>query len=91
MQVGFVGLGRMGSAMAANLLKAGHALTVHNRTRAKAEPHVSQGARLAETPGEAARGEIVITMLADDHAWRMRRSAPTALSTRSRAAPYTFQ
>jgi 3-hydroxyisobutyrate dehydrogenase-like beta-hydroxyacid dehydrogenase len=67
MQVGFIGLGRKGSAMAANLLAAGHALTVYNRAAAKAEPLVSQGAHLAKTPGEAARGEVAITMLADDH------------------------
>jgi 3-hydroxyisobutyrate dehydrogenase-like beta-hydroxyacid dehydrogenase len=68
MQVGFIGLGRMGSAMAANLLAAGHALTVYNRTAAKAEPLVSQGAHLAKMPGDAARGEVAITMLADDPA-----------------------
>src|SRR5689334_22388365 len=68
MQVGFIGLGNMGSAMAANLLAAGHALTVHNRTPAKAQALVAKGARLAATPGDAARGEVVITMLADDHA-----------------------
>ncbi len=68
MQVGFIGLGNMGSAMAANLLAAGHALTVHNRTLAKAQALVAKGARLARAPGDAARGDVVITMLADDHA-----------------------
>jgi 3-hydroxyisobutyrate dehydrogenase-like beta-hydroxyacid dehydrogenase len=68
MQVGFVGIGRMGSGMAANLLAAGHTLTVYNRSAAKTESLVSKGATLAPTPGEAARGEVVITMLADDHA-----------------------
>lgn len=68
MQVGFIGLGAMGSAMADNLLKAGHALTVYNRSPAKAEPFLAQGATLARTPAEAASGEIVITMLADDAA-----------------------
>ena len=68
MQVGFIGLGNMGSAMAANLLAAGHALTVYNRTPAKAQALVAKGARLASTPGDAARGDVVITMLADDHA-----------------------
>ena len=69
MQVGFIGLGRMGSGMAANLLAAGHTLIVYNRSPAKAEPLIGKGARLAKTPGEAARGEVVIiTMLADDHA-----------------------
>ena len=56
MQVGFVGLGRMGSGMAANLLAAGHALTVYNRSHAKTESLVSKGAQLAKTPGDAARG-----------------------------------
>jgi 3-hydroxyisobutyrate dehydrogenase-like beta-hydroxyacid dehydrogenase len=68
MKLGFIGLGRMGSAMAANLLAAGHELTVYNRTKAKAEPLLKRGAHLAETLGDAARGEVVITMLADDHA-----------------------
>ena len=68
MQIGFVGIGRMGAGMAANLLAAGQALTVYNRSPAKAQPLVDQGAALAETPGAAARGEVVITMLADDRA-----------------------
>ena len=68
MQVEFIGLGNMGSGMAANLLKAGHALTVYNRTPAKAEALVVEGARLGKTPREAARGDVVITMLADDAA-----------------------
>lgn len=69
MRLGFVGLGNMGSAMAANLLAAGHALTVYNRTPAKSEPLTGKGALLAQTAGEAARaGDVVITMLADDHA-----------------------
>jgi 3-hydroxyisobutyrate dehydrogenase-like beta-hydroxyacid dehydrogenase len=68
MQVGFIGLGNMGSGMAANLLKAGHALTVYNRTPARAEALVAEGATLAKTPSEAARGDVVITMLADDAA-----------------------
>ena len=68
MKVGFIGLGNMGSGMAANLLKAGHTLTVYNRTPARAEALVAQGATLAKTPSEAARGDVVITMLADDAA-----------------------
>jgi 3-hydroxyisobutyrate dehydrogenase-like beta-hydroxyacid dehydrogenase len=68
MKVGFIGLGNMGSGLAANLLKAGHALTVYNRTSAKAEALIAKGATLAKTPGEAARGDVVITMLADDAA-----------------------
>jgi 3-hydroxyisobutyrate dehydrogenase-like beta-hydroxyacid dehydrogenase len=69
MNIAFIGLGNMGSAMATNLLKAGHTLTVYNRTRARADALKSLGARVVSTPGEAAAGaEIAITMLADDHA-----------------------
>ncbi|HET7471054.1 MAG TPA: NAD(P)-dependent oxidoreductase [Gemmatimonadales bacterium] len=65
MKVGFVGLGDMGLAMADNLRRAGHDLTVYNRTRARAE--ALAGARVAATPGEAAAGaEVVVSMLADD-------------------------
>ena len=69
MKLGFIGLGAMGRAMAQNLLAAGHALTVYNRTRARAEPLRAQGARVADSPAEAAQGaEAVVTMLADDRA-----------------------
>jgi 3-hydroxyisobutyrate dehydrogenase-like beta-hydroxyacid dehydrogenase len=68
MNIGFVGLGNMGAGMAANLIKAGHKVTVYNRTQAKAEPLVAQGATAAANVSEAARGAAVITMLADDHA-----------------------
>ncbi len=69
MDVAFIGLGNMGSAMARNLLKAGHQLTVYNRTRTRAEPLQPLGARIAATPSDAARAaEILITMLADDYA-----------------------
>ncbi|WP_045835920.1 NAD(P)-dependent oxidoreductase [Hyphomicrobium sp. 99] len=68
MQVGFIGLGQMGSAIAGNLLKAGHDVTVYNRTRAKAEALASKGAKIAETPGDACKGEAVFSMLAEDKA-----------------------
>lgn len=68
MDVGFIGLGQMGRAMAANLLAAGHTLTVWNRSPDKAADLVAAGARLATTPADAARGDIVMTMLADDAA-----------------------
>src|SRR5258705_11771734 len=70
MKIGFIGLGNMGSAIARNLIKAGHDLTVYNRTRSRAEAFASlEGARIAETPTEAAADrEALITMLADDAA-----------------------
>jgi 3-hydroxyisobutyrate dehydrogenase-like beta-hydroxyacid dehydrogenase len=61
----------MGSGMARNLLRAGHEVTVCNRTRQKAEALAGDGARVAESPAAAARGaEAVMTMLADDAALR---------------------
>jgi 3-hydroxyisobutyrate dehydrogenase-like beta-hydroxyacid dehydrogenase len=68
MKVGFIGLGRMGSAMAANLVKAGHEVTVFNRSPQKRRPLVALGAHEATTIADACRGEVVITMLADDSA-----------------------
>jgi 3-hydroxyisobutyrate dehydrogenase len=66
MRIGFIGLGIMGAPMARNLLRAGHALTVHNRTRARAEPLVAEGATAAESPAAvAAAVEAVVTMLPD--------------------------
>ena len=68
MKIGFIGLGNMGSAMARNLLEAGHDVTVWNRSPEKAEPLVAAGAKRAATPAEAAAGAVVHTMLADDRA-----------------------
>jgi len=70
MKVGFIGLGSMGSAMASNLISAGHAVTVWNRTAAAAEPLVSLGAKLASTVDRAVLGEAVCSMLANDQAVR---------------------
>ena len=68
MKVGFIGIGNMGSAMAGNLVKAGHEVTVYNRSAAKAEPLVKLGAHKAASVAEACGGEAVITMLANDEA-----------------------
>lgn len=69
MRIGFIGLGRMGAGMAANLLRAGHELAVWNRSADKAQPLLEQGAGTAASPREAAAGcGLVITMLADDAA-----------------------
>src|SRR5690242_13663146 len=68
MKVGFIGLGSMGLGMAANLIKAGHSVTVYNRTPEKARSLVEQGARHAADVGDACQAEAVFTMLADDHA-----------------------
>jgi 3-hydroxyisobutyrate dehydrogenase/glyoxylate/succinic semialdehyde reductase len=69
MRIGFIGLGIMGSRMAANLQKGGHSLVVYNRTPEKAEPLLSGGAAWAGSPAElATRVEIIFTMLAHPEA-----------------------
>jgi len=69
--VAFIGLGAMGSRMAANLLAAGHKLRVYNRDRAKAKALADKGATVCATPAEAAKGaEFVVSIVADDAATR---------------------
>jgi 3-hydroxyisobutyrate dehydrogenase-like beta-hydroxyacid dehydrogenase len=69
MDVAFIGLGKMGSGMARNLLRAGYRVTVHNRTRSKADALAADGARVVDSITDAVRDcEVVATMLADDDA-----------------------
>ncbi len=64
MKIGFIGLGIMGSRMAANLQKKGHELVVYNRTRQRADPLIANGAVWAPTPADVAKqATVVITML----------------------------
>jgi len=68
MDIGFIGLGNMGSGMAANLLRAGHRVTAYNRSLDKVDALAERGARPASTVAEACGGEVVVSMLADDAA-----------------------
>ena len=68
MKVGFIGLGHMGAGMAANLLRAGHEVTVYNRMPGKERALTEQGAHAAGLVADACQGEAVMTMLADDGA-----------------------
>jgi len=68
MDVGFVGLGNMGTPMALNLIKSGHRVIVYNRTRSKAEALAAKGARIADRIADTCRGDALITMLSDDAA-----------------------
>jgi len=70
MKVGFIGLGAMGSAMASNLIAAGHSVTVWNRSEAACAPLASLGAKVASTPDRAAQGDVLCSMLANDQAVR---------------------
>jgi len=68
MKLGFIGTGLMGGPMAARLLAAGHEVAVWNRTAAKLAPLLEKGARRADSPAEAAQGEIVMTCVTDQKA-----------------------
>jgi len=69
--IAVLGLGNMGAGMARRLLKAGYEVTVYNRTRERAEALAAEGAVMATLPKLAAeRADMVIAMLADDHASR---------------------
>jgi len=64
MRIGFIGLGNMGGPMALNLIKAGHALIVHDVRREAAAPHLERGAKWADTPRALAReSELILTSL----------------------------
>jgi 3-hydroxyisobutyrate dehydrogenase len=61
--IGWIGLGRMGTPMVERLLKDGHAVSVWNRTRAKAEPLAKLGARIVETPAGLAGSDVLFAMV----------------------------
>jgi 3-hydroxyisobutyrate dehydrogenase-like beta-hydroxyacid dehydrogenase len=68
MKIGFIGLGRMGASMATNLVRAGHDVTVFNRSPDRVGPLITLGARGATRVADACTGSAVITMLSDDDA-----------------------
>jgi 3-hydroxyisobutyrate dehydrogenase-like beta-hydroxyacid dehydrogenase len=68
MNIGFIGLGAMGKAMATNLLRAGQPLRVWNRTPGPVEELVALGAERASSPAEAGKVDVLFSMLADDAA-----------------------
>jgi 3-hydroxyisobutyrate dehydrogenase-like beta-hydroxyacid dehydrogenase len=68
MEVGIIGVGNMGAGIAKSLLRAGHSVIAHNRTRSRAEALRSNGASVGETIADACRPGIVLTMLSDDAA-----------------------
>ena len=71
MNVGFIGLGRMGHGMAGRYLDAGFTVTLWNRSKAKAEDLIARGAHWSTSPEDAAiDADAVVTMVADDEASR---------------------
>jgi len=70
-EVALLGTGTMGTGMVHALLRAGHDVTVWNRSRERAEPLAGEGARVAASPAEAVgAGDVVVTMLTDGDATR---------------------
>ena len=81
MNLAFLGLGNMGLHMARNLHRAGHNITVWNRTLSKADELRDEGAQVAATLADAVRGaDIVMTMMADDHAVSSATLCPTGIA-----------
>ncbi|HEY5346669.1 MAG TPA: NAD(P)-dependent oxidoreductase [Rhizomicrobium sp.] len=70
MKIGFIGLGRMGAGIAGNLLAAGHAVTVWNRSPGPVSALVEKGAHAAKAIEDTLQGELVFSMLANDAALR---------------------
>ncbi|MDR0457629.1 MAG: NAD(P)-dependent oxidoreductase [Burkholderiaceae bacterium] len=78
--IAFIGLGKMGAAMAANIQRAGYPLTVWNRSSYKMESFAKSGAKLAESPAAAVAGaDFIISSLADDASVRAVVSEPNGL------------
>jgi 3-hydroxyisobutyrate dehydrogenase len=87
MRLGWIGIGRMGGALATRLIGAGHDVAVYNRTRAKAEPLEQQGATIVDSPAELADRDIVFTMVAGNGDVREVVAGPQGLLSRSDAVP----
>src|SRR5271156_4300669 len=70
MKIGFIGLGRMGHGVAENLLKAGHSVTVWNRSPGPVAALAAKGASAAKAPEDALQGDAVFSMLSNDAVMR---------------------
>jgi 3-hydroxyisobutyrate dehydrogenase-like beta-hydroxyacid dehydrogenase len=68
MKIGFIGLGQMGSGIAGLLIRAGHTVTVWNRSQEAVKALAAEGAVAAKTPADAMQGEVLFSMLASDQA-----------------------
>ena len=90
MKVGFIGLGRMGQAMAHRLIDGGHEVGVYNRTAEKLKPLIEHGAKpMTSIKAAATFGDAVFTMLTDDAAVTKWSSSPAESGTRCRKAACT--
>ncbi|MFQ5347784.1 MAG: NAD(P)-dependent oxidoreductase [Rhodothalassiaceae bacterium] len=87
LRVGWIGTGRMGFAMAARLIRAGHDVAVYNRTRAKAEPLAGMGATIVDSPAALADRDITFTMVSASNDLAAVVSGPRGLLSNPAAAP----
>jgi 3-hydroxyisobutyrate dehydrogenase len=87
LRLGWVGVGRMGQAMATRLLQAGYDVGVYNRTRAKCAPLAELGAAVVDTPAELADRDIVFTMVGGSADVEQVVSGPEGLLSRPDVAP----
>ncbi len=79
-KIGFIGLGKMGVPMSQNLVKKGYSVTVWNRTKDKTKPLADAGAKVANSPKEAAAGaDVIVSMISDDAALAMVSYAPNGV------------
>ena len=83
MDVGFIGLGSMGRGMARNLIKAGHRVSVYNRSPEPAKELAREGAMIASTPA-AVGGDVIVTMVSDDAALEAIMFGKTGLASAMR-------
>src|SRR5450432_1507881 len=86
-KLGWLGTGRMGYALAERLIKAGHDVTVYNRTRAKAEPLAALGARLVDSAADLADRDIVFTIVAESADFIAVTTGPSGVLSRRDMAP----
>lgn len=85
--IGWIGTGRMGSALAGRLLDAGLDVSVYNRTRAKAEKLVGKGARVVDTPAELADRDVVFVMVSTSQDLAEVLTGPDGILTVASSAP----
>jgi 3-hydroxyisobutyrate dehydrogenase len=86
-RIGWIGTGRMGSALASRLLAAGHDVTAYNRTRAKAEPLTALGAKIVDRPSDLADCDVVFIMVSASKDLEAVTTGPDGLLTVAANAP----
>src|SRR5690348_1210587 len=86
-RIGWIGAGRMGTALAKRLLEAGHDLSIYNRTRSKAEALAPLGAAVVESPADLADRDVVFTMVGGSDDFKEVTAGPDGVLSRAGAAP----